>query len=402
MMQRRSFLKLIAATAGLPFRYSHADAKDATISGNIPVLILEGPPRNRGHIHGESLRTQIQGILAAWRDMLHAATGIEPNLIVQDIIANTGFKKSILRFTPEYWEELEGIAEGADVPLDDLFVLNLPDEHRWYLQAKQAGIALAPIEQCTTLGFAPTDNTPTLMGQNMDIPSASEGFEVLFDIRDDKSGIRSMVFSIAGLIGVIGMNNQPLGIGNNSLKQLAVSVNGLPVNFILRGLLNKTNAEEAITFLHDIPHATGHNWMIGDKNEVRTFECSAMDIQEFVPMDLTGIIYHTNHPFVSEVSSTYLALHKDTPPQHGSSEARFEVLLRLIYAHTGKAPSIEFIKSVLSNQDNTSLPISRPHNPTDPDATYTAASLIMELSNSPRLHLAPGPPHQTTYTMYSL
>ena len=161
-MQRRSFLKLAAATTGLSLLPSQADDNILADSGDIRVLVLDGSPRNRGHIHGETLRPQIQGILAAWRDMLHAATGMEPNLIIQDIIANTGFKKSVLRYTPEYWEELEGIAEGADVPLDDLFVLNLPDEHRWYLQAKQAGIALAPIEQCTTLGFAPTDNTPIL------------------------------------------------------------------------------------------------------------------------------------------------------------------------------------------------------------------------------------------------
>jgi isopenicillin-N N-acyltransferase like protein len=229
-MERRSFLKLVAATTGFPFIKTYANSTEVAASSDIPVLVLEGTPRNRGNIHGESLRPQIQGILAAWREMLHAAAGVESNLIIQDIMANTGFKKAALRYTPELWDELEGVAEGADVPLDDLFVLNMPDEHRWYLQAKQAGIALAPIEQCTTLGFAPTDNTPTLMGQNMDIPSASEGFEVLLDIRDDKTGIHSMVFSIVGLVGIIGMNNQPLGIGNNSLKQLAVSVNGLPIN----------------------------------------------------------------------------------------------------------------------------------------------------------------------------
>ncbi len=372
-----------------------------TVTG-IPVLQLTGTPHNRGEIQGETLRKEIQALLAAWRSMLQQKTGIEADAIIQDIMAHTQYQSMVQRHTPALWEELAGIAKAAEVGLDTLFVFNLPDEQQWYLQAKAVGMHLPTQEKCTTLGFDSTRDMPALMGQNMDIASASNGFGVLLDIRDTVQDLCAYAFNIAGLIGMVGMNNQGLGVANNSLRQLDGRADGLPVNFIVRRLLEMRTANSAIQFLKTIPHANGHNWMIGDKIRVRSFECSARSVVEFTPPQFPGLVYHTNHPFENADTTLYDRLRADAVPVSGSSEARCAVLERLLQAHGKNTPSVAFVKAVLSNRDHSEYPICRPHAPDNPDASYTAASLVMELAETPVLHLAPGPPCEIPYTAYSL
>lgn len=82
-MRRRDFLKnsALASTAlalnpWLPHSLGQAigaqvsDTSRTAIKKQAAYLVLEGPPRARGRIHGEALRSQINALMEIWKDQL--------------------------------------------------------------------------------------------------------------------------------------------------------------------------------------------------------------------------------------------------------------------------------------------------------------------------------------------
>ena len=64
------------------------------------------------------------------------------------------------------------------------------------------------------------------------------------------------------------------GICCNTLMELQASDSGLPVAFIVRGILSKRNGQDALFFIKNIPNASGQNYIIGTQDSVCDFESS--------------------------------------------------------------------------------------------------------------------------------
>ena len=75
---------------------------------------------------------------------------------------------------------------------------------------------------------------------------------------------------------------------------------GLPVVFIIRGLLEQSSQADAINFLHRVKHASPQNYLIGGPRKVFDFECSANTIEPFEISKRSKIVYHTNHALVNK------------------------------------------------------------------------------------------------------
>ena len=404
-MNRRQFLKhgTLAATAALGGAALNGLTRllPAAAAGTEPieVVVLEGSPRERGRMHGKALKRKIGPFLEIWKLYLRFTSGMSPQELIGEFLGATRFTEAIRRWTPGLLDELRGMAEGAGVDYDTLFAFNLPDEFEWYSQGKRPGALAAAAAQCSALGFARGSGRPPVIGQNMDVPSGTEGFEVLLHIKYPGSEREAYLFSLAGMLGLVGLSNAPVGVLNNALRQLNVRPDGLPVNFVVRGLLEQPGYTEAVAFLRQVPHATGHNYLLGGPRAVCCYECSAQKAVEFKPARFPGVVYHTNHPFVND---DRLAGHGSTlekPAGPTSSQARCAVIERQLAA-LPDVVTVDTIRSILSSRDNPDLPVCVPHNPIDPGASFTAGCLIVELSEPPVLHLAPGPPCETPFRTY--
>jgi len=404
-MNRREFLSLAGCTAA-GVTAGHLLSKAAWArEGKMPVVELSGSPLERGRMHGEALRPKIGSFLQAWKGFIHASVGVPADDYVAGFLGHTQFPKAMMKWTPDLVDELKGISEGAAVDHDTLMAFNFTDEYTWYGRYTGAGMKVPGLRGCSTIGFAGYDGRPAIIGQNMDIASGSKGYEVLLHIRYPESDLESFVFSVAGMVGIIGLNNGPLGVINNSLRQLNVRADGLPVNCVVRGLLDQPHYDAAVRFLHEVKHASGQNYILGGSEWVTCWECSADSVVEFVPKDAPpGIVYHTNDPFVNgdmSMYTSYEAKTNDKPEGLTSSQARCAVLEK--HLRDPDAPrTVETIQTILRSQENKDLPVSRPWVAGDPGATYTAASVVYELSKPPVLHIAPGPPHETPYEIHRL
>lgn len=63
-----------------------------------------------------------------------------------------------------------------------------------------------------------------------------------------------MFLTIPGHLGITGMNNRAVSINCNTLMQLDYGKTGLPVTFVVRGVVGKDTQEEALAFLKEIRH----------------------------------------------------------------------------------------------------------------------------------------------------
>ena len=106
-----------------------------------------------------------------------------------------------------------------------------------------------------------------------------------------------MSLTAAGMIGLTGVNAAGLGVCVNTLPMLNHSRAGLPVAFVMRGVLERTTAAGAAAFLETVPHASGQHYALAAADGVMGYECSAAGAVR--SDDGSGGLRHTNHPLRS-------------------------------------------------------------------------------------------------------
>jgi len=369
------------------------------------VLLLSGSPRERGRIHGETLREQIREMIALWKDNIRSDMGMDPDDFLQQLVTETEFMPAIKKWTPELLDEIVGIAEGSGVDFATIYARQLSDEEPWFRMEKKMslsghsqGVSGIP-EKCTAIGTNPQGSLPAIAAQNMDTPAYYDGFQVLLHIKYTDSPLEVFMFTVAGKINLAGMSNAPVAICCNTVLPLDYSKDGLPEDFVVRGALEQPSLDDALAFVSNIKHASGQNYVIGGMERVLSLECSANKVVEYIPYLGANRVYHTNHPLVNDdqgiynkrISSTHPGLQeswRDASGARTNTFLRFETLQRNL-SDPEDVITIETIKSLLSSHE---APICF-----KTDSKISLGCLIMELSEDPKLHLAPGPPCSTPF-----
>jgi len=408
-MKRRTFLKKTAfaslSAAASPWIVRNSllsSPAKALFDDNIQVITLTGTPRQRGQIHGETLRTKIQDIISVWKDLLSKQYKIDPDKYIEEFVENTHFKSAIEKWTPGLLEEVKGIAESANIDYKTFFAYQLGDEEWWFGRNRRYGIKLPERKNCSALGVFGQEDLPVMMAQNMDLPGYTDGHQVLLHIKHENSGVESFVFTFSGYISTTGMNNHGIGICCNTLLQLDQRADGLPVAYIVRGVLEQKTYADAVKFIHAVKHASGQNYTIGGPEEAASFECSANKVSRFIPYKGAKRVYHTNHPLVNDDQGIYTELLNKFSSNAGrrsgpsNSEIRLKALEKRI-KDPAKRITIDTIKETLSSHDDPRNPVCNDRR--EGGGGLTAGCPVMVLSpDDPVLHIAPGPPCSTPFT----
>lgn len=258
----------------------------------IRVVELSGKPMERGEQHGRALKQEIHALVAKWQDSLRQAYKIEPADFIKRFVANTNFQPAIDKWTPGLLDEVRGIARGAEIDFETIYVFNLIDEV--WAQGRKA-----MVEKCTSIGVDRHGSQPTVVAQNLDIPKFYHGTQTVLRITDEK-GFQALVMTLPGLIAANGMNRARVAVAVNTLLQLRPCRDGLPVAFVVRGVLQKKTWWEARQFLYEVKHASGQNYILGGPDVAHSFECSAGRVVRFQPFEAAGHTWHTNHPLRNE------------------------------------------------------------------------------------------------------
>jgi isopenicillin-N N-acyltransferase like protein len=368
----------------------HADSKRDTVppkSKGVRVITLEGTPYARGLQHGTALKNEIHALLRLWKAVLQKDYHLEAAAFTRRFLKKTDFLSAMKRWTPDLIEEVKGIAAGAGVDFETMLLFQLPDEY--WVNGRDI-----VADRCTGLGMSCQGKEPTIIAQNLDVESFRDGYQIVLHIKHADSDLEAFVLSFPGLIGANGMNNKGVGICCNTLSQLAYCRDGLPVNCVIRGLLEQRTLDEAIAFLHRIKHASGQNYLVGGRDRATSFECSAGKVCAFQPAGRRDVVWHTNHPLVND---DYNAAHRQSLARHKNPKPGSSVRLQCVEQRLAKMPSpwgIDVFKATLSSHDSAEFPICVSRGRGD---VITFASTIMVLGERPELHIAPGPPDAAAY-----
>ena len=368
------------------------------------LLTLTGSPRQRGRVHGETLRREIHELLGRWKDCLAWDKAVSPEKYIRELVSQTNFTTAIEKWTPGLLEEVRGIAEGAGENFNDLFAFQLQGEEWWFGAEKRQQDAA---HHCSSLGWRGDGKHPNLIAQNMDMPDYMHGYQVVFRIQDDVSDNEVLVFSVAGLIALNGLNSSPLGIVCNNLSQLSHSRDGLPVAYVLRGALEQSSFAQALAFLTTIPHASGQNYILGSPMQIIDLECSANQVAEYTPDGRSRSVCHTNHPLVNRDYPNIL-LSPGAPPEGiqaqidaktVNSRTRYQLLSIHLSAVEWLNIDPETARRLLSSHGSQEHPICR-HPGTD-EKWSTLGTSIIQFSHPAYLFVCPGTPCASKFTEFS-
>ena len=358
----------------------------------IDVTELTGEPYARGLAHGRGLKAAVRGHLAAWLDSLTQAGLGDGEAHARALLRDSDFRTATAKWAPDLLDEVDGIADGAELPRDLVFALQLLDEE-WAYRARRRG-ATEPLEKCSSLAIV-DDGGPTWIGQNMDLGGYTDGWQTALALQGGRDGPDVLLFSVAGMIGLMGVNAAGVGVCVNSIPQLPSAPEGVPVAFVLRGLLRCPDLETASRLVQAIPHATNQHYVIAESGAARAFEAGAEGVTEYHPPEPSRIL-HTNHPLGAEAGRP------ETEAERENTVARLASLRRRLAA--GR-PGLADIQAALSAFDDPRHPVCRLPVPDGGLIGFTTGSMISALRPYPApvdSWISAGPPSVGGYSRRQL
>ncbi|MDP2914522.1 MAG: C45 family peptidase [Candidatus Aminicenantes bacterium] len=344
--------------------------------GKLRVLVLEGTPYQMGMIHGKALKPEITKLMKRWKADLARTYKVPAEDFIEKFLKYTDFRPSIDRWTPGLLDEVRGIADGAGVDFETMYAFQLIDES-WVMNADLG------LDKCTAIAAGKRGGAPAFTSQTQDIPRFYHGSPTVLRIRDKGESLETLVFTIPGVIALNGLNSRSVGVCVNAVTQLAHSPKGLPVAFVIRGILRQKTYEQAVKFLRDIQPAAPQNYVLGGPLNAAGFERSAGKMIPFLPFEGAEFTYHTNHPLVNDdLDPKFLArLKRDgvSMEKFRTSCPRFNFLGRTLTDNSA-AIDLAVLKTIYANR------VSGINN----GGTYGCT--IMVLGEKPELHISPGRP----------
>ncbi len=349
---------------------------------NIYYVTLDAKtPYGRGHQHGAALKYVIHQGISQWKQWIHETLGEQDvDIEIAEFIHDTDYLDGIRKHTPDLYEELKGIAKGAEVDFNTLYAFQMFDEFVMYSTKKYR------LNHCSGFGVHSRKELPNILGQNNDLPPYYEGTHTVLHIKYP-DGLEANVFTWAGCVGQNGVNNKNVGVTMNIVPTMKGTESGVPMPYIVRGILKKSSADEAVAFLKSLGgSAAPMNFIIGDATKVVAVENSADGVKVFENLRGENWVAHTNHHLNIDVS---------TLPEGAVSKSvpRLQLLEKEL---KGKSKSVDALRA---KQIFRTKPVLK-NRVTDPDFP-TMQSIVIELiPGNPLMHIAPGPPDSNKYSTF--
>jgi isopenicillin-N N-acyltransferase-like protein len=356
-------------------------------SRRVPIVYVGGNHYEMGKQIGEGRQVAVRQMLETYRRYFEEeADRIQIASWDEAILHARKYLPFAEESVPQYVEELQGIADGADVDFNDLLMLN----------CIEAITEDALHTGCTSLAAAPevTADGSLLVGHNEDwLP---DDFDKVYLVHAKPDGEPAyLAITYGGLLPNIGFNELGIAQCCDSVYPNDARV-GVPRIFVSRAVLSARTLAEAIRAALNRRRAAGYNHMIVHvSGEMYNVEVSAENFDVIYGSD--GLLAHTNN----YLSRRMLALEKDSD-ELIASRVRYNRASRLMRSQRGKL-SVKSFMAILSDHVNFPQSICNHIDESDPplERQQTIASLLMDLT-ARTLYVAWGPPCQAEYHSFKL
>lgn len=335
-----------------------------------------------GLCHGEEFRTAILELIEIRKDLMLKKN---PKLASKlDELAMEQFEIS-KKVAPHLSDEMRGIADGAKTSLTNIVILNNYTDFR--------DIQL-PDEGCSTIHVQ--TQSEILSGQTWDMHRSAKNYLCLIDVPEHSvNGQRinhSVILSLVGCVGLMGINTQNCLIGVNNINT-GNARSGIIWPVLVRKTLEGTSLSEMREILTKLPVTSGHNYLISSKEGGEHWEITP-DIAECVGMvkkDMIGSAFHTNHCLGTEIQKL-----EDKSSMSSTTFNRFDLLTKKV-SHVKDVNTLkglltdheEFPKSICSHFENGAQ-----------DPSFTCGGGVADLNRNVAVFWRGCPVHDQDYVEY--
>jgi len=362
-----------------------------------PLIEISGPPHERGRQYGQKAADRIRKGTSHYFAQLKelALDGAGLSALVRDYLP------VIEAFEPAFIEEMRGIAEGANVPFEDIALLNARTEIL-KLARPEIRARLKTSEDpdgCTGVVVLPqaAGAGRLIHAQNWDWKRECAETAVVLKVRRD-DGPDLMTFTEAGALGRCGFNAMGIAITANYLESdRDYRQVGVPLALIRRKVLESEHVALAMRTVYCTSKSAANNMIVSHRDGVAIdFECAPDETFQVHPD--RGLLVHANH-FVSPVALTKL---KDTGIANTPDSLYRDIRVReLLQPHLG-AITFETVKSALFDEFAYPWSVCRPpRRNLSNNLSATVAMILMEPASG-LMEVAPLPALNRQFTSYRL
>jgi len=343
---------------------------------------LRGTPREVGRQHGEALRSMIRAHL----ELIYTQGAQRSNLVPETARRwALAFGPMIGDAAPHFLEEIEGVAEGADIEQSEALLLQVRQE-----VAHVARFGAVDLE-CTSFAVSGpyTRAGTTFAGQNADLAGGIEAFSAVLTFAvTGKPAVMMLV--PAGQISYLGISSEGLSADANFLRSAGWRT-GFPRYLLTRFAIEQPTLKAAVDAALTPRRASSRNLLLADRTGAMVdIETTA---QEHGLAWGDGCLVHANHHVLPGMAGHETA----TAEELHNSGRRQDRIAALMEEHRGRIDAT-VLKTVLRDHAN------RPHSicahPGE-RVSYSFASIVSDLEAG-AMEVAVGPPCEHDYVRYEV
>lgn len=324
-----------------------------------PIVRISGTHYEVGRAVGEVMRGSIVTLFEKNRSL-------HPYYFVRHKDGANALIGLTQSYFSQYIEELRGMADGAGLPMEELFLSNTRE--LGYFESS------ADADHCTVIAVPSDDGY--LVGHNEDWEADALDHLYILDATIEGVKIFGLGYDFVNTIigDSVAINQFGLVEAVNELSHTDTHI-GVPKAFIARAVIDCKTLEETEEIIKTIPRRSGFNHFLVQEKRLLNMETSA---KEYAVEKMESTKYlHTNH---------YVTNLKRIDKGNAISEARFAKVQKLLPT----ANSVEDMKRALS--DTHEPKVCRDE---------TIGSVIFDIPKKQAL-VAYGQPTQDSYVEYSL
>jgi len=291
---------------------------------NIPVVYIKDSGYLAGLNHGKLLKQQIQEVVKILNEDILQSHTVKGFLIDSYLLQKL---KQLDEYIPQiYREEMKGVAEGAEVSYNDIFLINTYDD-------------LLYLTGCSSIAVSKNDKNQIFFHtRNLDYPiGVLSDKNVIFHYLDKEF----ISVGFPGYIGALSATNYK-GISLSShTSTVSENKTGIPTGILYRKIMEESeNITEVESILNDNKRTIGNNLVVSSlhENKVATFEITAKNVIKISDQDYA---IATNHFVSSELSK----INRSTP----NSVKRYDYLKN--FFQDIKNINVDKIKETMSFYD---------------------------------------------------
>ena len=359
-----------------------------------PFVDVAGSPPERGRAYGRQAAERI-GVSVSIYEAAFAAAGVSWATVQTRARA---YLPRLEAYDAILAEEMAGIAEGAQRPVEDIVALNARTE---LLFGRGSEVAAKETleDACTAAAVLPeaSANGHMLHGQNWDWLDACVGSAIVLRIDRGEAG-RLMTFCEAGVVARAGLSSNGLGLTGNFLDcEQDPAEHAVPIPLVRRRILESTTLSKAVREVMAAPRSFANTMMVSHaEGEAVTLETTPAEVFWDLPED--ELLVHANHFRTAPARARVRDLGVERSPDSLFRERRVAKHLK---ARHGEI-TIDDLKAAFDDRFGAPRAVCRSPAPNERGGEHsTVATLLMDVTDG-ILWVAPAPYASADYREYRL